>query len=166
MEEFKDDDKEQKRNTEAYLQCLVQEMRKQKNPTAGRHRAFIFKFAERADQLVDKALINQHTRVFLFLQAFADKIGDKLCKRCKIDIKGPTTTTGKWNNFRKEALKVSTKDNSQISRLWKVKQIDDSGSRPVKLERPIERPTTRAPDRIERKKPEDLNSVTQLIKEL
>ena len=91
---------------------------------------------------------------------------DKLCKRCKIDIEDPTTTTGKWNNLRTEALKVSTKDNSQMSRLWKVKQIDDSGSRPVKLERPIERPTPRAPDHIEQKKPEDLDSVTQLMKEL
>ena len=53
-----------------------------------------------------------------------------------------------------------------MSRLWKVKQIDDSGSRSVKLERPMERPTTSAPDRIERKKPEDLDSVTQLMKEL
>ena len=54
-----------------------------------------------------------------------------------------------------------------MSRLWKVKQIDDSGSRPVKLERPIEHPaTTRAPDHIERKKPEDPDSVTQLMIEL
>ena len=85
MEEFKDDEKEQKRNREAYLQCLVQDIRKEKNPTADRYRVFIFDFAERADQLVDRALINQHTRVFLFLQALLDKIGDKLCKRCKID---------------------------------------------------------------------------------
>ena len=41
LEEFKDDDEQQKRNTEAYLQCLVQHMRKEKNPTAGRYRAFI-----------------------------------------------------------------------------------------------------------------------------
>ena len=46
LEEFKDDDEEQKRNIEAYLQCLVQDMRKEKNPTAGRYRAFIFEFAE------------------------------------------------------------------------------------------------------------------------
>ena len=166
MEEFKLDEEEHKRNTEAYLQCLVQDMRKEKNPTAGRYRAFIFEFAERADQLVDRGLINLHTWVFFFLQAFSDKIGDKLCKRCKIDIEDPTTTTRKWNNLRKEALKVSTKDHSQMSRVWKVKQIDDSGSHPVKLERPIERPTTRAPDRIERKKPKDLDSVTHLMKDL
>ena len=121
MEELKDDDEEQKRNTEAYLQCLVPDMRKEKNPTADRYWAFIFEFAERDDQLVDRALMNQHTRVFLFLQAFLDKIGDKLCKRCKIDIKDPTTTTGKWNDLRKEALKISTKDDSQMGRLWKVK---------------------------------------------
>ena len=60
-----------------------------------------------------------------------DKIGDELCKRCKIDIQDPTTTTGKWNNLRKEALKVSTKDDSQMSRLLNVKQIDNSGSHPV-----------------------------------
>ena len=141
-------------------------MRKEKNPTAGRYRAFILEFAERADQLVKRALINQHTRVFLFLRTISGKIEDKLCKRFKTDIEDPTTATGKWNNLRKEALKVSTKDDSQMSRLWKVKQIDDSGSRSVKLERPMERPTTSAPDRIERKKPEDLDSVTQLMKEL
>ena len=124
-------------------------MRKEKNPTAGRYRVIIFEFAERADQLVDRALINQYSRVLLFLQPFSYKIGDKLFKRCKIDIKDPTTTTGKWNNPKKEALKVSTKDDSQMSKLWKVKQIDDSGSCPAKLERPIEHATTRAPDRIE-----------------
>ena len=141
-------------------------MRKEKNPTAGRYMAFIFEFAERADQLVDRALNNQHTRVFLFLQAFSEKIGDKLCKRLKIHIEDPTTTTGKWKNLRKEALKVSTKDDSQMSRLWKVKQIDDSCLCPVKLERTIERLTPRALDHIERKKPEDLDSGTQLMKKL
>ena len=131
MEEFKDDEEEQKRNTEAYLQCLVQDMRKEKNPTAARYRASIFEFAEQANQLVDRAMMNQHTRVFLFLQPFCDKIGDKLCKRCKIDIEDPTTTTGKWNSLGKEALKVSTKDDSQMSRLLKVMQIDNSGSHPI-----------------------------------
>ena len=70
-------------------------MRKEKNSTAGRYRAFIFEFVERADQLVDSALINQRTRVFIFLLAYLVKIGDKLYPRCKIDIENPTTTTGK-----------------------------------------------------------------------
>ena len=58
LEEFKNDDEEQKTNTESYLQCLVQDMQKEQNLTAGRFRAFIFEFAERADQLVDRVLIN------------------------------------------------------------------------------------------------------------
>ena len=50
LEEFKEDDEEQKRNIEAYLHCLVQELRKDKNPSAGKCRAFIFKFNKRGDQ--------------------------------------------------------------------------------------------------------------------
>ena len=46
QEEFKDDNKEQKRNMEAYLQCLVQDMRKEKNPTASGYRVFIFEFGK------------------------------------------------------------------------------------------------------------------------
>ena len=100
-----------------YKKKKKKNMQKEQNPTAGRFRAFIFEFAERADQLVDRVLIHQYTQVLLFLQPFLDKIGDKLCKRCKIDIEDPTTTTGKWNNLRKEARKVSTKDDSQMSSL-------------------------------------------------
>ena len=81
LEEFKEDDEEQKSNTEEYLQCLGQELRKEKNSSAGKCRAFIIEFIKRGYQLVEKAMINQHTRVWLFLQAFSDKIGDKLCKR-------------------------------------------------------------------------------------
>ena len=89
LDEFKDNDEEQKRNTEAYIHCLVQDLRKEKNPMAGRCRAFILEFTERADQLVDKVMINQHNRVFLFLQAFSDKVGDKLCKGCKTTSRTP-----------------------------------------------------------------------------
>ena len=31
---------------EAYLQCLVQDMRKEKNPTASGYRVFIFEFGK------------------------------------------------------------------------------------------------------------------------
>ena len=86
----------------------------------------MFEFTEHADQLVDKVMINQHTRVFLFLQAFSDKVGDKLCKRYKIDIEDPTTTVEVWEELKKEALKVSTKVDSQMSRLWKSKKVEES----------------------------------------
>ena len=149
-------------------------MRKEKIPSACKCRAFISEFTVRADQLVEKALINQHTTVFLFLQAFSDKIGDKLCKRCKIDVDDPSTTVGVWNELKKEALKVLTKDDSQMSRLWKSKKVEESGllraTRPERLEKlvVIERPTEpRIPERIiERRKPEDLDTMTQLMKEL
>lgn len=42
LEEFKDDDEVQKRYTKTYLGCLVQDMRKEQNPTVGRYRLFIF----------------------------------------------------------------------------------------------------------------------------
>lgn len=65
--------------------------------------------------------MNPHTRVFLFLQVFSNTIEDELHKRCRVDMEDSTTTTGKWDNLRKEALKVSTKADSKMGRLWNVK---------------------------------------------
>jgi len=48
------DDMEQKKNTETYLQTLVQGMRKSKDPSVARYRAFIFESAERSTLLVSK----------------------------------------------------------------------------------------------------------------
>jgi len=123
---FKEDDMEQKKNTETYLQSLVQGMQKTKDPSVARYRAFIFEFAERSTLLVSKLIINEHTRVFMFLQAFSDKIGDKLCKRCSIDIDDTASTAKVWNELRKEALSVCTKDDSQMSKLWKAKKQMES----------------------------------------
>ena len=149
-------------------------MRKEKNPSPGKCRALIFEFTERADQLLEKAMINQHLKVFLFLQAVSDKIGDKLCKRCKIDIEDSSTTVGVWNDLKKEALKVSTKDHFQMSRLWKSKEVEGSGLprlvRPDRQEKPVvleHSMDSRIPERIiERRKSEDLGDVTQLMKEM
>lgn len=58
LEELKEYDKAQKRNTAAYLQYLVQELTKEKNPSAGKCRGFIIKLTEWADLLVEKAMIN------------------------------------------------------------------------------------------------------------
>ena len=80
-------------------------------------------------------MINQHTSVFLFLQAFSDKVGDKLYKRCKINIEDSLTTVDIWEDLKKEALKVSTKDDSQMSRLWKSKKVEETGHpRPARME--------------------------------
>jgi len=67
-----------------------------------------------------------YPRVFMFLQAFSDKIGAKLCKRCRIDIDDTGSTAKVWNELRKEALSVCTKDDSQMSKLWKAKKQMES----------------------------------------
>ena len=119
-------------------------------------------------------MINQHSRVFLFPQAFSDKIGDKICKSCKIDVEDLSTTIRVWNDLKKEALRVSIKDNSQISRLRKFKKVEESElprpARPDRLEKPVVlEHSTESRIRghiIKRRKPEDLDTVTQLMKEL
>jgi len=123
--EFKDDDSEQQRNTEAFLQNMVQQMRQQQqDPSVSEYQSFIFEYAERSSLLVQKSVISAHTRVFMFLQAFSDRIGDKLCKRCNIDIDEPATTTNIWNTLKTEALKICTRKDSQMNKLWKSKMRD------------------------------------------
>jgi len=60
--EFKDDDSEQQRNTEAFLQNMVQQMRQQQqDPLVSEYRSFIFEYAERSLLLVQKSVISAHT---------------------------------------------------------------------------------------------------------
>jgi len=116
--EFKDDDSEQQHNTEAFLQNMVQQMRQQQqDPSVSEYRSFIFEYAERSSLLVQKSVISAHTQVFMFLQAFSDRIGDKLCKRCNIDIDEPATTTNVWNTLKAEALKICTREDLQMNKL-------------------------------------------------
>jgi len=92
--EFKDNDSEQQCNTEVFLQNMVQQIRQQQqDPSVSEYLSFIFEYVERSSLLVQKSVICAHTRVFMFLQAFSDRIGDKLCKRCNIDVNEPATTT-------------------------------------------------------------------------
>jgi len=100
------------RNTETYLQSLVQKMRKENDPSIAAYRTFIFEFARRSNFLVIKLVINEHTCIVLFLQAFLDKIGDKLCKRCKIDIDDTSSIAHMWSELKKEALNICIKDDS------------------------------------------------------
>jgi len=130
--EFREDDSEEMRNTETYLRGLVQKMRKENDPSIAAYRNFIFEFVRRSNFLVAKLVINEHTRIVLFLQAFSDKIGDKLCKRCKIDIDDTSSTAHVWSELKKEALNICTKDDSQMSKLWKTKrQLETSPVKPI-----------------------------------
>jgi len=139
--EFREDDSEQKRNTETYLQRLVQKMRKENDPSIAANRIFIFEFERRSNFLVAKLVINEHTRIVLFLQAFSDKIGDKLCKRCKIDIDDTSSTAHVWLKLKKEALNICTKDYSQMSKLWKTKkQLETSPVKPIPKMREEQQP--------------------------
>jgi len=77
-------------------------------------------------------VINEHTHIVLFLQAISDKIGDKLCKRCRIDIDNTSSTAHIWAQLKKEALNNYTKDDSQMSKLWKTKkQLETSPVKPI-----------------------------------
>ena len=85
------------------------------------------------------------------------------------------TTVDVWEDLKKEGLKVSTKDDSQMSRLWKSKKVEETGHpRPARMEKLQEKtvilerpPKSRIQERnVERRKPEDLGSVTQHMKEL
>jgi len=120
------------RNNETYLQSLVQKMRKENDPSIAAYRTFIFELARRSNFLVAKLVINVHTRIVLLLQAFSDKIGDKLCERCKIDIDDTSSTAHVWSELKKEALNMCTKDDSQMSKLWKTKkQLETSPVMPI-----------------------------------
>jgi len=142
---------------------MVQQMRQQQqDPSVSEYRSFIFEYAERSSLLVQKSVISAHIWVFMFLQAFSDRIGDKLCKRCNIDIDEPATTTNVWNTLKTEALKIYTREDSQMNKLWKSKMS----------EKALPRPERKQPERKQKpevgksNKPESIDEVTKMMKEL
>lgn len=103
LEEFKDEGEEQQKYTEGYLQKTALDIRNREGGMAD-YRAFILDFCEKAEVLVGKGMISEYKRVTLFLQAFSDKVGDKLCRKYDIDLDKPATTTNVFTKLRKEAL--------------------------------------------------------------
>jgi len=61
--------------------------------------------------------MNLYTRGLMCLQAFSDRVRDKICKHYGIDIEDAKTITNIWNDVKNEALKICTKDDSQMSKL-------------------------------------------------
>ena len=159
---------EQKKNTETYLQSLVQGMRNTKDLSVARYRAFRFKFADCSTLLVSKLIINEHTRVFMFVQAFSDKIGDKLYKGCNIDIDDTASTANIWTNLHKESLSICTKDDSQISKLWKTKHQMESptASSHTYNQTCLIKQQTEGKMKKDGKPPQMLDEVTSMMKEL
>jgi len=163
-EKYKEDDTEQKRNTEAYLQAMVQKMVTEKEPTISAYRSFIFEYCERSSLLVGSQVMNPHTRVLMFLQAFSDRVGDKICKRCGIDIEDAKTTAKVWDDVKNEALKICNKDDSQMGKLRKSKMPGESEpTKTVSKERKQKLEPTK---NVANKTPEVLDEVTKMMKDL
>jgi len=70
--------------------------------------------------------MNPHTRILMFLQAFSDRVGDKMCKCCRIDIEDTKAMAKIWDNIKNEALKICNKYDSQMGKLWKSKMLGES----------------------------------------
>jgi len=98
----------------------------------------------------------------MFLQVFSDRIGDKLCKRCKrcnINIDEPATPSNVWNILKTEALKICTREDSQINKLWKSKMRDEKAL-------PLPEQKQKLEAKVKSNKPESMDEVTKIMKEL
>jgi len=151
---------------EAYLQAMVQKMVAETEPSISAYRSFIFKYCERSSLLVGSQVMNPHTRVLMFVQAFSDRVGDKICKRCGIDIEDAKTTAKVWDDVKNEALKICNKDDSQMGKLWKSKMQGKNEPRKTmpknEYKQKLEQPTKN----IVNKTPEVLDEVTKIMKDL
>ena len=91
------------------------------------YRAFILDFCEKADALLRRGTISEYN---LFLQAFSDKVGNKLCCKCDINLDDPTMTTANmFAKLKKEALAMCANEDSQMRKLWK--QVDRTQDSPT-----------------------------------
>jgi len=135
-------------------------MRQQpQDSSVSEYRSFTFEYAERSLLLVQKSVISAYTWVFMFLQVFLHRIGDKLCKRCSIDINEPVTMTNIWNTLKTEGLKICTREDSQINKIWKSKMRDGG-------KKALPRPERKQKLEAKVKKPESIDKVIKMMKKL
>lgn len=125
LAEFKDSDEEQQKYTQAYLETLAKKLKQKENSSPGEKRAYIFDFSEKADKLVADTILTQHLRILIFLQGFPDKLGNKICKTTEIDVDDPMTTQDKWARVKREALALSTSEDTPMKKIRKVLQAPD-----------------------------------------
>src|SRR5258706_15503090 len=97
-------------------------MRSKKNASVVDYRIFALDFSEKSDYLIRKRIISEYRRVILFLQAFNNKIGDRLCKKHNIDMEDPDTTDNVFADLKKDALNLCYDDDSQMTKMWKKEQ--------------------------------------------
>jgi len=109
--------------------------------------------------------MNSHTRVLMFLKAFLDRVADKICKQCGIDIEDAKIMAKVWHDVKNKALKICNKHNSQMGKLWKSKIPGES--EPMKTLSKNEQCKQRIePAKSVAKKPEVLNEVMKMMKDL
>ena len=82
------------------------------------YHAFIKDFCDKAEKLVERNILNEYRRILLFLLAFPDKVGNKLCKRFEIDLDDPTTITDSiFERLKLEAASMYEEEDTQMSKL-------------------------------------------------
>ena len=111
-------------------------------------------------------MISPHTRVFIFLQAFSDRVGDKIYKRCKINIEDAKTMAKVWDDIKNEALKICNKDDSQMGKLQKSKMPGESEPTKMVSKNKQRKQKMEPASNVMNKKPEVLDEVTKMMKDL
>ena len=62
--------------------------------------------------MINARKLSEYGRVTLFLHAFLDEIGNKLCKRCNIDLDDPNTIDKVFSKLKRGALDLCMKEES------------------------------------------------------
>jgi len=102
----------------------------------------------------------------MFLQAFSDRVGDKIYKRYGIDIEDAKTMANVWNDVKNEALKICNKDDSQMGKLRKSKMPVESEQMKTVSKNEQCKQKMEPVKRAANKKPEVLDEVTKMMKDL
>ena len=74
--------------------------------------------------MINTRKLSEYRRVTFFLHAFSDKIGNKLCKRCNIDLDDPNITDRVFPELKREALDLCVTEVSQMQKLRRQIEFD------------------------------------------
>src|SRR5258706_7507093 len=163
LEEFKDDDEEQKTYTVAYLRKYVQQIRKSKDAD---YIAMILDLAEKSRFLINARKLSEYRRVTLFLHAFSDGIGNKLCKRCNIDLDDPDTTDTVFPELKREALDLCVKEESQMQKLRKQIEFDFEDDEADVKQRKKEQERKKEPKKRAEERKDNVDDLAEMMKDL
>src|SRR5258705_9945298 len=163
LEEFKDDDEEQQKYTVAYLRKYVQQIRKSKDAD---YRAFILDFTEKSRFLINARKLSEYRRVTLFLHAFSHSIGNKLCKRCNIDLDDPDTTDTVFPELKREALDLCVKEESQMQKLRKQIEFDFKDDEADVKQRKKEQERKKEPKKRAEERKDNVDDLADMMKDL